>query len=1386
MKFLYSLLAFLSIVAIDASAQSLTLTGIDTSTFPIMRGEVYAFDASGAQVSPGVGDLALRENGVARRIISITCPPPAPPRAISSVLVMDVSGSMAFSPNGTSTNMDLAKAAAHAWVAALPFSTSECALTSFDHLNYLNHDFTTDPARLTPAINTLAPQGATDYEMGLYLQPAGGLQVTKRGKHQRVIVFLTDGLPNREPNTADIIAEAQRQNCIVYAVTVNMTCPTSLRDIANGSGGGWYENVTTVAEAEAIYRKILKEVQSGGPCEIVWESSGCPAGARDVELDWRSTTARGSYMVPLDKRAQLLFAPRTLFYRGKTPGTQYDTTVTVTALNADFTVTNITSSNPAFDINPKSFTLAAGASRTVTVSYTPPDIGFNWTAFTLETDLCPQTYYASGGNTGAPPSTPSLKIDHPNGGELFLTRSDTVVRWSGVPLEDPVTLEYSLDNGATWTTITDSAVGGEHPWNVPATPSDQCLARVTHVPGGASTLPFQLLHTFREHTGTVHETSWSPNSHRLLSAGDDGRARVWEGSTGQLLLTLNGHAGQPVYRAQWSPDGSKILTVSADGNGIIWNAATGATIRTLSGHTGPVYEGVWSPDGTMIATASSDNSVKVWNAATGLVRYSFALQSGANALDWHGDNNHLAGAGTDSIFVWRMSDGVRSFGASYGTRFNDVDWNSDGTRLVGATNIGALYLFDGTAGTYLGALPFPIPNPMDHIRYRPNSSTVALAYRDGLVEFINATTGAPVGGIDIHTSAILSIAWSPDGTNFAVASADGTASVWNLVTGAQITTLRGHTGAVTSVSWSHDGTMIGTAGRTDNTVRVWGDVAGQQDVSDALFRIVEPELTTIDVDFGQVPVLTFRDSVVTAFLNNPGSYPVVIDSIQFIGSTTQFAITSGKPPVEIPAGGTKAVELSFRPLSTGPRSTTALIHSSAGIVRATIRGEGIAPQVKVVDDVIDFGRITVGSSKDTIRAVTITNLGSAPLNVTGTRHLGPNDVDFTTVARGGAFTLQPGDTAKLDLRFTASAAGRTSGRLLFDHDAPGSPAVVTLLGEGIELAPLPVVINDMIDFGQVAVGFGKDSLRAVTIANIGTAPLDVTGATHGGPNGADFATLAGDAPFTLLPGDTAKLDFRFSPAAVGPARDTLWFEYEGGSAPLPVVLLGEGIEIPAAATVALPTIEAYAGDTITIPVMLPTQSNLSASTATSFTARMRFNATLLEPIAPTPGGTIEGDERVIELELPLTADADGVVARLLFRAALGDDSTTTLILEDPQSVGGPVAMTSLAGTFRLLGICYEGGARLINPNGTLALKIAEANPTSDHDLSIALETIEAGRTTLRLFDDAGRMVAGFIDEEMAPGIHDRSLDLDGIANGIYILHLQTPSQSRSVIVEIVR
>jgi WD40 repeat protein len=52
--------------------------------------------------------------------------------------------------------------------------------------------------------------------------------------------------------------------------------------------------------------------------------------------------------------------------------------------------------------------------------------------------------------------------------------------------------------------------------------------------------------------------SFSPDGNRILTAGSD-KARIWDASTGQELITFEGKSRYP-SAASFSPDGARVLT----------------------------------------------------------------------------------------------------------------------------------------------------------------------------------------------------------------------------------------------------------------------------------------------------------------------------------------------------------------------------------------------------------------------------------------------------------------------------------------------------------------------------------------------------------------------------------------------------------------------------------------------------------------------------------------------------------------------------------------------------------------------------------------------------------------------------------------------------------
>ncbi|MFC1783982.1 hypothetical protein ACFL02_10455, partial [Planctomycetota bacterium] len=106
------------------------------------------------------------------------------------------------------------------------------------------------------------------------------------------------------------------------------------------------------------------------------------------------------------------------------------------------------------------------------------------------------------------------------------------------------------------------------------------------------------------------------NGSSILSTSHDHTARIWDSSTGNELLVLQGHEGIVRWGA-FSSDGTQIVTASDDKKVIVWDSDTGAPIHILEAHSERVNHAAFSHDGTKIVTSSADNTAMIWNVRKG-------------------------------------------------------------------------------------------------------------------------------------------------------------------------------------------------------------------------------------------------------------------------------------------------------------------------------------------------------------------------------------------------------------------------------------------------------------------------------------------------------------------------------------------------------------------------------------------------------------------------------------------------------------------------------------------------------------------------------------------------------------------------------------------------
>lgn len=198
------------------------------------------------------------------------------------------------------------------------------------------------------------------------------------------------------------------------------------------------------------------------------------------------------------------------------------------------------------------------------------------------------------------------------------------------------------------------------------------------------------------HKGSVTGVAFIGND-RLLTTGDDGKARAWDLEAGRATVVFAGHL-DAITSCAVSSDGRRVITGSDDGTARVWNA-TGRPLAVYQGHNGGVPAVAFTVGGDSL-TGSADGTTRLWSAETGKVirRFeggspvsSLALQQGALVT------GHVDG----SCQLWDVQSGARIRVFRHESSISGVVISNDGARLFAASGDRSLRVWNMSGATLL-------------------------------------------------------------------------------------------------------------------------------------------------------------------------------------------------------------------------------------------------------------------------------------------------------------------------------------------------------------------------------------------------------------------------------------------------------------------------------------------------------------------------------------------------------------------------------------------------------------------------------------------------------------------------------------------------------------
>lgn len=219
------------------------------------------------------------------------------------------------------------------------------------------------------------------------------------------------------------------------------------------------------------------------------------------------------------------------------------------------------------------------------------------------------------------------------------------------------------------------------------------------------------------------------------------------------------------------------------------------------------------------------------------------------------------------------------------------------------------------------------------------------------------------------------------------------------------------------------------------------------------------------------------------------------------------------------------------------------------------------------------------------------------------------------------------------------------------------------------------------------------------------------------------------------------------------------------------------------------------------PIKVDDVANQLVAFNEGFKTTVRFNASILE--TADNSGTIVpnanyGRDRIVDItnliNFPTEANKKNnstqatvyTLANLKLRPMLGTDSIATIYVENTDVIKGKVNIAADSVEFTLLGICEEGGTRLFDADKA-AFQMAQImpNPVTDQ-LKIQFNALEKGFHKLWITNTLGENTGVLFDSYFEYGTYSFDYDVSKLPSGTYRVIIESPTQTASQVIQIVK
>jgi hypothetical protein len=430
---------------------------------------------------------------------------------------------------------------------------------------------------------------------------------------------------------------------------------------------------------------------------------------------------------------------------------------------------------------------------------------------------------------------------------------------------------------------------------------------------------------------------------------------------------------------------------------------------------------------------------------------------------------------------------------------------------------------------------------------------------------------------------------------------------------------------------------------------------------------------------------------------------------------------------------------------------------------------------------IDMGEETVNETKYLVETTFLENHSGYPIVVDTIYFSDP--VQFGLTKGMPPYTVPDGGMKTVEFTFTPSSIGRKNATIVIITQSDTIRQSITGVGVQKQLD----IITSIVNFGRVEIGDTKNMSEFV-IENVGSIPVIIDSTRFMIKDGCQFGIVT-NGQFTILSGEKKEMEFQFKPIMVGRTSRDVAFYYNGVGSPALVKLYGEGM----GGLVYIANDSAKQGEKVNLRLMLGGAAKINSfqDVADKFRVKLRVQKSILTLNENRSNfkKSLSNDSIIIDITAPLT-NTGNLLIEIPMIAGLGSVKETAVdILDfawlDENNNVIDYDTEYQSGVFKLLGVCPEGGDRLLNPEGEVQLMSIKPNP-ADKTFEVEVELTEKGYTQLYITNLSGKKVLTLFEGESHLGVNKFTYNTDGLESGQYYIVLQTPTIIKSQKLKVVK